>query len=331
MRRSTTVRCLVLAWSVQSCVAVLPSRAFYLAADERSDTAIAVLTRGYEDLAHYDQFIARGQALATMPWAHKVDHLIYHQGDISPSHQEHLRLTTKLPMEFINITQAFNKGWQRAYKENPNATWADKCPSKSGNHFGFGYRTMSDWWSRQFLSDPTLLNYKYMLRIDEDATVTESEEAKQWTLPNESIHYASRWSMECNDHGGDTVAATRGLNELLFGEAEKVVFCSPFTEVSWVNLEWARSSSELTRMMTDVDLAGCVYANRWGDLPLWGAFLNKLQEPMVELELPYKINNPRVGHLHDDEEVGSELQVGSYRWYSDWSGRQRQRQRQMKS
>ena len=84
-------------------------------------------------------------------------------------------------------------------------------------------------------------------------------------------------------------------------------------------------------MMTDVDLTGCVYANRWGDLPLWGAFLNKLQEPMVELELPYNINNPMGRHLHDDEEVGSELQVGSYRWHSDWSGRQMQRQRQMQS
>ena len=323
------LRCLVMAWLVESCVAVLPSRSFYLAADERSETAIAVLTRGYEDLAHYDQFIARGQALAAMPWAQKVDHLIYHQGDITPSQQEHLRLATKLRMEFINITQAFNEGWQRTYKENPNATWVEKCPSKSGNHFGFSYRTVSDWWSRQFLSDPTLLKYKYMLRIDEDATVTESEEAKQWTLPNGSTHYASRWNTECNDHGGDAVAVTRGLNELLFGAGEHVVFCSPFTEVSWVNLEWARSSLELTRMMADVDLSGCVYANRWGDLPLWGAFLNKLQEPMVELELPYKVNNPKARHLHDDQEVGGELQVGSYRWYSDWSGRLMQRGRQL--
>ena len=82
-------------------------------------------------------------------------------------------------------------------------------------------------------------------------------------------------------------------------------------------------------MMADVDLSGCVYANRWGDLPLWGAFLNKLQEPMVELELPYKVNNPKAHHLHHDQEVGSELQVGSYRWYSDWSGRLMQRGRQL--
>ena len=81
---------------------------------------------------------------------------------------------------------------------------------------------MSDWWSRQFLSDPTLLKYKYMLRIDEDATVTESEEAKQWTLPNGSTHYASRWNTACNDHGGDAVAVTRGLNELLFGAGEQL-------------------------------------------------------------------------------------------------------------
>ena len=82
-------------------------------------------------------------------------------------------------------------------------------------------------------------------------------------------------------------------------------------------------------MMADVDLSGCVYANRWGDLPLWGAFLNKLQEPMVELELPYKVNNPKARHLHDDQEIGGELQVGSYRWYSDWSGRLMQRGRQL--
>ena len=112
--------CLVMAWLMQSSVAVLPSRSFYLAADERSETAIAVLTRGYEDLAHYDQFIARGQALAAMPWAQKVDHLIYHQGDITPSQQEHLRLATKLRMEFINITQAFMKaGSARTRRTRP--------------------------------------------------------------------------------------------------------------------------------------------------------------------------------------------------------------------
>ena len=318
---------LLLAFSLQACAAARP---FYLAADERKDAAIVVLTRGYDQHAGYSQFITRGRALSSMPWAHNVDHLVYHQGDVAPEQQEYLRQATKLPMEFINITWAFNAGWQRVYAENPNATWAEKCPNKDhGSHFGFGYRTMCDWWSRLFLSDPVLKNYKSMMRIDEDITVTDM--SKEWTFPNVSTHYAANeWNTNCNERGGDSLAATRGLHELLFGEST-ATFCSPFTEVFWINLEWARSSEALAQMMTDVDLSGCLYANRWGDLPLWGAFLHRLKEPPVELGLSYDIHHPGARHLLDDKELGGELQVGSYRWHSDWLGRKRRRmQRQMR-
>ena len=61
---------------------------------------------------------------------------------------------------------------------------------------------------------------------------------------------------------------------------------SPQTSVMLVDVRWARET--LGAFWRAVDETGCVYDNRWGDLPLWGAALALHGERAAILPLSYE-------------------------------------------
>ena len=61
---------------------------------------------------------------------------------------------------------------------------------------------------------------------------------------------------------------------------------SPQTSVMLVDVRWARET--LGAFWRAVDATGCVYDNRWGDLPLWGAALALHGERAAILPLSYE-------------------------------------------
>lgn len=57
---------------------------------------------------------------------------------------------------------------------------------------------------------------------------------------------------------------------------------SPYTNVMLVNVRWARDNPA-QRWFNRVDATGCVFRNRWGDLPLWGATMAAMGIPRYTL------------------------------------------------
>ena len=46
------------------------------------------------------------------------------------------------------------------------------------------------------------------------------------------------------------------------------VWPSPYTNLMWIDLAWARSDA-VRAVLRAVNDTGCIWTNRWGDLPLW--------------------------------------------------------------
>jgi hypothetical protein len=62
---------------------------------------------------------------------------------------------------------------------------------------------------------------------------------------------------------------------------------APYTNVMYLNLNWLRNHSLINDYMKAVHDSGCIYGNRWGDLPLWGGAILLAKEPTTRLKLPY--------------------------------------------
>jgi hypothetical protein len=58
---------------------------------------------------------------------------------------------------------------------------------------------------------------------------------------------------------------------------------SPYTNVMLVDVRWARGTAAQS-WFDKVDATGCVFRNRWGDLPLWGAMMAAMSIPRHTLK-----------------------------------------------
>ena len=59
---------------------------------------------------------------------------------------------------------------------------------------------------------------------------------------------------------------------------------NPYTNVMWIRIAYAR---QMQWVFDAVDASGCIFSNRWGDLPLWGATV-RLQGHASPLALAYE-------------------------------------------
>ena len=135
---------------------------------------------------------------------------------------------------------------------------------------------------------------------------------------------ASKYDRISEKPGGPEGIVVRGLKNLTVTFAQSHGYPgtirswkAPYTNVMYVNLKWLRNASTITaftqvrlkyvclvrgrfarfcgapdavcvaRTCQAVVASGCIYGNRWGDLPLWGAALLLAQEPQTRLKLPY--------------------------------------------
>ena len=52
-------------------------------------------------------------------------------------------------------------------------------------------------------------------------------------------------------------------------------------------MTWLRTNKIIQSFIKTVDESKCIYSNRWGDSPLWGAAIVLTNQPYTLLPIPY--------------------------------------------
>jgi hypothetical protein len=238
-----------------------------------SRSAIIVLTRGYSNITQYHFLIKRNIAIAKCIGNMKdADILIFHEGNITSSHQKHISsFTPQLKLFFICIKEhAFKKEKQQISMYAPTRT------------FPINYRHMCSFWFVDFWK--YVEEYDMILRIDEDCIIDFHIPDIFEILQDKTAIYGA-WTR-------DQPFVTQGLNqftqlflqEQLKAKASTITIpphhpSGPYTNVFALNLPPLRENKLLQEYIKQVEASNHIYMFRWGDLPLWGEVLFYMCDP----------------------------------------------------
>ena len=235
--------------------------------------AIAALTKGYPDCNAYDTLIQRNRSLLYMKTGDlEVYHVLFHEGNISQEHQ--LYITGKTPslnIQFIDVSDEFK------YVPSYQGCKTGLCKrTEKSDRFSQGYKTMCRFWLHRFLEYTH--GYDYVVRVDEDCIVNSLDlKSVIDDMQKSGKVYLTPCLMSEDDY--DVVL---GLSKLSNGFSEKrgltcpVYNQNPYTNVFILNVEYFKGLTLFQEYCEEVDKTGCIYINRWGDLPLWGVILSTM-------------------------------------------------------
>lgn len=225
-------------------------------------SCVAVLTRGYTTIPEYDCLIKRNEHIAAHLTDKSIDVLIFHEGNILPTHQSHImRQTPNLKIRFIDVVE---RSGGSAF--NPEKAM---IPDETRYAFPLGYRHMCSFWFVDFWKIVT--EYDYLLRIDEDCYVEFPLDSIFDKLQNTALVFGRTYI--------DDAFVTVGLNdftrEFLNRNRPDKTFAArlpegPYTNVFGVALHRLRNNAALKQYVDEIDRSNMIYKRRWGDLPLWG-------------------------------------------------------------
>jgi hypothetical protein len=232
--------------------------------------AIACLLRGYLKLSGYDDFLRRSQSVLSNLKQKEtnavIHHIIYHEGNIGLSHQKYLQKKSSIDFIFVNVAAEFI--WI-------DIAESDFCyPTKLSDSFSSGYKSMCRFWFDGFLRYAK--GYDYLVRIDEDCILYQSNIID---IINEMDRCQSIYATPFI-YGVDDSLVTVGLSELItkfqddngLERAYDPGF-NPYTNVFFINIARISGNTIFTHFSDAVHKSGCIFINRWGDLPLWGCVL----------------------------------------------------------
>jgi hypothetical protein len=231
---------------------------------DRITTCTAVLTRGYGSCEQYAMLIRRNSAIYENIKSANIDHLVFHEGNITTEHQQYIQSKTpNLPLKFIDISDIAFK------KEKEQVKIIDVA------HVNVNYRHMCHFWFVDFLNASQM--YDKLLRIDEDCFMQSSVDDIFAQLESHTF-VAAKMSP-------DSVPTSRGLNALTidFIRANKSslpfavdnvndvrISQGPYTNLIGYDLKAVRQNVTFHKYLETVDKSDNIYERRWGDLPLWG-------------------------------------------------------------
>jgi hypothetical protein len=232
--------------------------------------AVAVLTRGYQNVQQYNTLIKRNLSIANnLGSLQNIDILIFHEGNILEPHQKYIKqYTPTLNLKFICIKE-------HAFKdEKKDISFFE--PTKT---FGLNYRHMCSFWFTDFWN--FVNDYDLILRVDEDCVINFNIPELFYHLQNKTAIYGA-WT---RDH--DFV--THGLNKFTEQFIKENLQISapiiphrpsgPYTNVIGLNLTRLRANTLAQKYIEKVKTLNYIYIFRWGDLPLWGELLFYLCDP----------------------------------------------------
>lgn len=259
--------------------------------------AVAALIRSFSSTKEYDQgIIRRNKALLqhlywTPVQGSSLDVVLFHEGNLSPAHQRYIQdATPDLPLTFVDVGEVF-----RNYKNVD----MPRCPKNSmiAMMFSPGYYSMCFFWFLRF--DRYLTQYDWMLRLDDDCILVKDVRYNVKMLPAK-VHFASGLWVDLSRGTSDAIRpigegdVVKGMRNLTIEFARKhAIFQeihswhAPYTNVMYIDLAWLRNNTMLQAYRQTVEDSQCIYSNRWGDLPLWGAAIHLTKEPRFHLRLPY--------------------------------------------
>ena len=264
----------------------------YLANRNSMRGAIVTLARKEQDIYQYQALIKRNKSIRKYLFTCcNMDVIIFHEGDLNLKTQTYISShTPDMPILFKNVSDVFSQ-----YKRVNNT----ECPSSLDTlKFHAGYHSMCYFW---FIGFRSYLNeYDWMFRIDADCQM--QSESRQIIPRPPDIHFASPHWQDLSADVSDLIArdkpdgfVVKGIKRMVNSYASSTnisgfpihTWHAPYTNVMYLNLTWLRGNDVIRRFMALVDRSQCIYSNRWGDLPLWGAAIALSQEPQSRLPLSY--------------------------------------------
>lgn len=217
-----------------------------------------------------------------------IDVVLFHEGDVSQADQNHIQAgTPDMPLTFVDVSAVF-----KLYKPVNHP----QCPNSYLTKFTEpGYHSMCYFWFIGF--QRYVERYDWLLRIDTDCLLCDNVRPALASMPSQFHIAAPRW-IDLDRHGGyDNIAGpskqgmvVQGMHNFTVSFAQKHgifdyvhSWHAPYTNVMLLDLIWYRNSSVLRAFTQAVDASECIYSNRWGDMPLWGAAVILEKQPYHRL------------------------------------------------
>jgi len=244
--------------------------------------AIAVLTRGYESIEDYNNLIFRNKSIHEFILSKtnlEFDCIIFHEGNITESHQKHISNESPFSLIFKNIKECGDK---TAFDDSRDLVNKELCPpTELSSKFPLGYKHMCYFWSINLFE--YLLDYEYVIRIDEDVFIQEIDTKILEAIIDQKIKFAAPYICPFLDHPDVMVGLEKLTKE--FSEKNNLKINSnisnvfaPNTNMMILNLDYYRDHTIIQNYLLDIKKSHGIYSNRWGDATIWGIITQKLQE-----------------------------------------------------
>jgi hypothetical protein len=242
--------------------------------------AICALTKGYFLKKNYGALIDRNKHIyenIIKKYNYDVDLIIFHEGNIKLSHQDFIKKKSGLDsLKFIDVRDSFS-----SQKIKYSSFCSETKLSKKFNH---GYKCMCKFWFYDFID--YLKAYKFVIRVDEDCLI-KSFPIDEFIekLESKQCFYITPLIIP-KDHDDVTLGLDKFCQN--FFDNYKPLKApnlknNPYTNVFMMDIQFFVNSTLFTTFANEVLETGCIYINRWGDLPLWGAILS-MYKPNIMLE-----------------------------------------------
>ncbi len=252
--------------------------------------AITVLTRGYDTVDEYEKMlIPRNISIYEKIYKGRSDMyevLIFHEGNIPKDQQDYIQSKTpEMPIKFVDVSNTF-------IRESDVPKSSEFCQATSlSDRFSTGYKNMCKFWFCDFL-DYTK-DYKYVIRIDEDCKIEEFPSGDD-IFNNGTYKYVTPFFQS----GEDDSDVIRGMNQFtrVFLEENdiewKEIDRMPYTNLFAIDAEYFRNLDILKKYRKRVEDSGCIFVNRWGDMPLWAQIVkNMINENQIH-------EDKRISYFH---------------------------------
>jgi hypothetical protein len=251
--------------------------------------AIVVLSKGYHHESMYESnLIRRNMYLEQILLSYNKDNydfIIVHEGNIPNHHQHYIsQYTPNLDIMFWDVKNIDPKN---AFNDEKNVINRMCPPNQFTSNFFVGYKHMCHFWSIDFLE--YFKDYKYIVRVDDDCFVDQFDLNLLDMMEKENILFTSPMFQ-----GQDDPLVINGLEQFRekFAKENSIHIKTPFNEIKCpytnfmiVDIESINKNSLIKSFLKEIDKCGCIYSNRWGDLPIWGMILDLFLDPLQYKEL----------------------------------------------
>jgi len=237
---------------------------------------IAALVRGYSNKSEYKNLLKRNRYIyknITSKVNFSIELILFHEGNISPDHQNYINKKSHDKYIFIDVSRDFD------YRKEILVNIPDL------DRFGIGYRLMCKFnffhiWSY-------VDKYDYLVRIDEDVLIKRFDSNFFNNINPNFVFGTAKLTNETHTY----------TNKSLPSELQKIFNTSnqsfynhkfPYTNFYITKLEFWKDSdlNSALRIIAENDKQ---FLYRWGDLPVIGSVLNYMEVHITLLKnIKYK-------------------------------------------